>query len=117
LQLDKTTVRAPITGIVAQISIAAGAMAAPAAPVARLISPEVQIVIPVDIAGLAQIHTGQTAVIQVDAYPGETFSGVVAVVAPAADPATQSVPVTIRPTDDDARLIPGMLATVRLAAD
>jgi hypothetical protein len=55
-------------------------------------------------------------VIQVDAYPGETFPGVVAVVAPAADPATQSVPVTIRPTDD-ARLIPGMLATVQLATD
>ncbi|MCC6169527.1 MAG: efflux RND transporter periplasmic adaptor subunit [Caldilineaceae bacterium] len=117
LQLGKATLRAPIPGIVAQVNIAAGAMAAPNAPVASLISPEVKIVIPLDEAKLALVHSGQAAEIEVSAYPGETFPGVVTTVAPSADPTTHTVPVTIRPTGDDARLIPGMLATVRLVTE
>jgi multidrug resistance efflux pump len=116
LQLDKATLRAPIPGIVAALHVAAGAMAAPNMPVARLISPAVQIVIAVDEASLALVHTGQSAAIEVDAYPGESFRGVVASVAPEVDSAAHTIPVTIRPTDGSMRLIPGMIATVRLSA-
>lgn len=117
LQLDKATLRAPVSGIVAQMDIAAGAMVAPGVQVARLITPEVKVVISVDEARLSQVHAGQAAAIQVSAYPGESFPGVVTLVAPTADPATHTVPVTIQPTGDATRLLPGMLATVRLAPE
>ncbi|RIK58029.1 MAG: hypothetical protein DCC57_01185 [Chloroflexi bacterium] len=117
LQLGKAMLRAPIPGIVAQVNIAAGAMAAPHAPVALLISPEVKIVIPLDETELALVHAGQAAEIEVSAYPGEIFPGVVTTVAPNADPATHTIPVTIQPAGDAAHLIPGMLATVRLVTE
>lgn len=114
LQLDKATVRAPIDGRVAQVNTATGAMALPGAPVARLLTPEVKIVVPVEESRLAQLHAGQQARIRVNAYPDRVFTGEVAIIAPQLDPTSRTVQVTVRPTDDALLLSPGMLATVEL---
>ena len=114
LQLDKATVRAPVDGIISQVNTAAGAMALPGSPVARILSPEVKIVIPVEESRMAQLQVGQPARIRVNAYPDRVFEGVVAIVAPQLDPASRTVPVTVRPTSDAAGLSPGMFATVEL---
>ncbi|HXF60129.1 MAG TPA: efflux RND transporter periplasmic adaptor subunit [Caldilineaceae bacterium] len=114
LQLDKATVRAPITGIISQVNIAVGAMAAPGNPVAILLSPAVKVVIPVEESNMAALWVGQPARIRVNAYPDRTFAGEVAIIAPELDPATRTVRVTIRPTGDAAGLAPGMFATVEL---
>lgn len=115
LQLDKATVRAPIDGIVSQVNISVGSMAGPGAPLLTLVSPEVKLVIAVEEAGIGSLRVGQPVSIQATAWPERTFSGQVRTIAPALDPATRTVQVTVVPTDNgDGALVPGMSATVIL---
>ena len=114
LQLEKATVRAPVDGIVSQVSTTEGAMIVPGSPLAHLLSPELKITIAVEELRLPNLRIGQGAIIHVGAYPDRTFDGEVAVIAPEVDPATATVSVTIRPSDDATELAPGMLVTVDL---
>jgi multidrug resistance efflux pump len=115
LQLDKATVKAPIDGIVSQMSTSTGSMAGPGAPLLTLVSQEVKLMISVEEAAMSSLRIGQPVSIQVAAWPDRTFAGTVKTIAPALDPATRTVQVTIIPTDDeDGSLIPGMSATVTL---
>ena len=115
LQLDKATVKAPIDGIVSQMSTSTGSMAGPGAPLFTLVSQEVKLMISVEEAAMSSLRIGQPVSIQVAAWPDRTFAGTVKTIAPALDPATRTVQVTIIPTDDeDGSLIPGMSATVTL---
>ncbi len=114
LQLDKATVKAPISGVVSAVRTSAGSMLLPGSPIAVLLSPDVEILIAVEEARLPQLSIGQPAEIRVDAYPDRTYAGEVTIIAPTLDPATRTVQVTIRPTGDAAELAPGMFATVTL---
>jgi Cu(I)/Ag(I) efflux system membrane fusion protein len=62
----------------------------------------------------ATVREGQEVEATVKAYPGETFKGRVAFVAPALNPATRTVDVRYDLENLDERLRPGMLATVTL---
>jgi HlyD family secretion protein len=114
LQLDKAIVRAPVNGIIAQVHLTVGSMALPGSPAARLLSPEVKIVIPVEESRMAQVSVGQPARIRVNAFPDRIFEGTVAIIAPQLDPATRTVRVTVRPSGDAHLLTPGMFAAVEL---
>lgn len=115
LQLDKATVRAPIEGVVSQVNISAGSMAGPGAPLLTLVSEEVKLVIAVEEAALSSLRVGQPVSIEAAAWPGRSFGGTVQTIAPALDPATRTVQVTVIPTDNpDGALIPGLSATVTL---
>lgn len=114
LQLDKAVVESTVDGIITQVQTAEGAMLAPGAPVATLRSADVKIIVAVEESRMQEIEVGQAAEIQVDAYPGRTFNGEVAIIAPEFDPATRTVAVTIQPTEGAADLAPGMFASVEL---
>lgn len=115
IQVSKTTVAAPIDGVVMSKNVAVGSMASPGAPVAMVMSNDVNVTIPVEESRMAQLAIGQPATIRVNAYPGQVFEGEIIRIAPQLDPATRTVSVTIRPTNDDEnRLVPGMFATVDL---
>ena len=60
------------------------------------------------------IKLGQTVEARVEAYPGETFRGKVAFIAPALNPQTRTVDVRYDLENADLRLRPGMFATVKL---
>lgn len=113
LQLDKTQVRAPMAGVLSEVNTSVGNLAG-GAPVMTLLSREVKILIPVQETRLSQLYLGQPAQIRVDAYADQLFAGEVAIIAPTLDPATRTVQVTIRPTEDASVLAPGMFATVTL---
>ena len=113
-QVDKATVKAPVDGVVAQIMAPAGSMAGPGVPLLALLSPDVKIIVSVEEARIPDVFIGQPAKITVAAYPDREFSGEVTEISPALDPATRTLPITIRPTDDAEGLKPGMLATVTL---
>jgi len=114
LQVSKATVKAAVDGIVTRVNSAVGAMAAPGAPLATLLSREIKVTIAVEETRLSQLAIGQTAIISVDAYPGETFEGTVTIIAPELDPATRTVEVTVEPKEVTSKLAPGMSATVEL---
>lgn len=114
LDLDKATVRAPIDGVVVTVSTEVGAQAGPGTRVFTLQSHAVNVEIAVEEARLASLQVGQPVQIRVHAYPDRIFEGAIDLIAPALDPATRTVQVTIRPTGDAADLRPGMFATVAL---
>ena len=55
--------------------------------------------------------------VEVDAFPGEQFTGVVSRVAPVFDPATRTATMEIEVPNPGFRLKPGMYARVRLTAE
>ena len=115
LQVDKTTIEAPIDGFVYKLDAVEGAMTGPGNPVMILFSHQMKIVISVEESRSQEVHVGQPATISVDAYPERTFTGEVAAIAPTFDAATRTVQVTVRPTGADATdLASGMFATVTL---
>lgn len=114
LHLDKTSLRAPVDGIIAQVNTSAGSMVAMGTPVIMLLSPDTKIIIPVEETRLPELRLGQQAIIRVNAYPDRTFAGTVTIIAPALDAATRTVPVTIEPAEPAPELAPGMYASVDL---
>ena len=116
-QVDKATVKAPVDGVVAQIMAPEGSMAGPGVPLLALLSPDVKLIVSVEETRIPEIYVGQPARITVAAYPDREFAGEVTELSPALDPATRTLPITIRPTGDAAGLMPGMLATVTLLGD
>jgi Cu(I)/Ag(I) efflux system membrane fusion protein len=63
---------------------------------------------------LALVRVGQPVEARVPAFPGEVFKGIVALIAPALDPATRTAAVRLDLVNTDYRLRPGMYATVTL---
>ncbi len=61
---------------------------------------------------LKELETGNETRVQVDAFPGETFSGRIARVSPVLDPATRTAPIEIEIPNPTFRLKPGMYARV-----
>ena len=116
-QVDKATVKAPVDGVVAQVMVAEGSMAGQGVPLLALLSPEVKLIVSVEEARIPDVYVGQPAKITVAAYPDREFTGEITAISPALDPATRTLPVTIRPTGDATGLKPGMLATVTLLGD
>jgi RND family efflux transporter MFP subunit len=77
----------------------------------------VRLVINVVEKDLRRINTGTAVDIEVDAYPGETFKGRVARVAPILDPATRTAQVEIEIDNPTFRLKPGMYARAKFTVE
>ncbi len=114
LQLDKTSVLAPVDGFIYQLDAVEGGMAGPGTVLAIVFSHESKIVIQVEESRYRDVAVGQPVSIRVDAYGDRTFAGEVSAIAPTFDYAKRTVQVTVRPTEGAAELKPGMFATVTL---
>jgi membrane fusion protein (multidrug efflux system) len=62
---------------------------------------------------LDQISVGQAVEIEVQAFPGETFTGRISALNPGIDPGTRSLQIRATLENREARLRPGMFAEVR----
>lgn len=114
LGVRETQVVAPVDGIVFDRQVSPGALVGPTSPILTLIPPALEVAINVDEAQLGNISQGQQVSLQVPAYPDQTFTGKVNVVAPGVDQKTRTASVRIQPQDDAGRLKPGMLAQVSI---
>jgi membrane fusion protein, multidrug efflux system len=65
---------------------------------------------------LAQLRIEQTVTVRIDTYPNQDFTGTVTAINPRVDPATRNVQVRATLKNPDRWLLPGMYATVRIAA-
>jgi RND family efflux transporter MFP subunit len=68
-------------------------------------------------ADLGAVAVGTAVTFSVTGYPGRAFVGRVERVNPAADPTTRQVPVFITISNHDGRLVAGLFAEGRIAAD
>ena len=95
-----------------------GAVASPATPIVAIVSPELEIAVAVEETQLAKVQPGQSAQIAVSAFPGQTFSGKVAVISPTIDPKSRTAQVRVQPDQDAVgKLRPGMFAQVSLITE
>jgi len=120
-------IRAPRAGVVEEVYLEVGEVAARGAALLRLVDlEEVKIVFYLPNAELGAITSGNGATVIVDAYPGHTFTGKVTSIAAEAAFTPRNIqtrtdrdrlvyPVEVTIANADHRLRPGMPAEVKLA--
>ncbi|WP_430402396.1 efflux RND transporter periplasmic adaptor subunit [Hyphomonas sp.] len=124
LDLDRTIIRSPIDGVVIERSVDVGQTVAASfsAPILFQIAQNLEdiridaAVVESDIGG---IDAGDPATFKVDAYPNETFTGMVEQVRLASETLSNVVTYTvvIAAENRSGRLLPGMTANVEITAE
>jgi RND family efflux transporter MFP subunit len=118
INLANTVIVSPVNGFVAKRNTDAGAYASQNAPVAEVVDiSTVRLVANVVEKDMRRVSPGDAARVEVDAFPGETFNGRIARVAPVLDPATRTAQIEVEIPNTTNRLKPGMYARVNLTVE
>jgi HlyD family secretion protein len=124
VDLDRTSIRAPVDGIVVKKSVEPGQTVAASlqAPELFVIAQDLrqmQVETSIDEAEVGRIRVGQSATFTVDSFPGRTFRGTVSQVRKAAQVVQNVVTyiAVITTSNPDLSLFPGMTANVRIVVD
>jgi RND family efflux transporter MFP subunit len=115
INLGNTRIVSPVDGFVGKRNLDPGGYASANTPVASVVDIRyVRMVVNLVERDIRRIEAGVPADVEVDAYPGETFKGRVARVAPVLNPQTRTAEMEIEVPNPDFRLKPGMYARVHL---
>jgi RND family efflux transporter MFP subunit len=121
INLANTVIPSPVTGFVGRRLLDPGAWVAPGGINAAFISVVditiVRLVANIVEKDLHKITQGLHADVEVDALPGDKFSGRVARVSPVLDPATRTAQIEIEIDNPQYRLKPGMYAKVHFTVE
>jgi membrane fusion protein, multidrug efflux system len=118
ITLGNTQIPSPVDGFVGKRFVDAGAFVGPNSPVASVVDIRtVRMVANLVEKDVERVPAGTSAAVEVDAYPGEQFTGRVSRVAPVFDPATRTAEMEIEVPNTAFRLKPGMYARVQLTVD
>jgi membrane fusion protein (multidrug efflux system) len=113
INLANTNVVSPVNGYVSKRTVDPGAFVSQNAPVVDVVDiSTVRMVANVVEKDLKELGIGNATRVEVDAFPGEVFSGRIARVSPVLDPATRTAPIEIEIPNGSGRLKPGMYARV-----
>lgn len=116
-QLGHAVVRAPFSGVVAELPVHRGdAVQAGGSPVATIVDPstlELEAAVPA--ANLSALKPGAAVAFSVAAQPGRVFRGSIARVNPAVDPLTGQLRLYVRVPNPDRALAAGLFAEGRVA--
>jgi RND family efflux transporter MFP subunit len=113
--LSKTTLRAPIAGVVAERTANAGDIVQAGMPLFMVVDPSsMQLEASVPSEQLAHVRVGAPVEFRVNGY-GQSFTGRVDRVSPVADPVTRQVRVFISIPNAQNRLVGGLFAEGRIA--
>ncbi|MEJ2482866.1 MAG: efflux RND transporter periplasmic adaptor subunit, partial [Gemmatimonadota bacterium] len=117
-RLKRTTVRAPVAGILDDRYVDAGEIVSPGTQIARVIdSSRLKITGGVPERLGPSIAVGGRAVITFDVMPDLQFDGTIAFVGAAVDPRSRTFPIEILMDNPDGAVKPRMIANVRLATE
>lgn len=117
-QVGNTNVTSPMSGIVSERPTSAGDVVQPGAAMFTVVDPSsMRLEGSVPAEALKQVKIGAPVTFTVNGYPGRTFTGRVTRVNPTADPATRQVRVFISIPNAEGRLVGGLFANGRLAAE
>jgi RND family efflux transporter MFP subunit len=115
INLDNTNVVSPVDGFVASRAVDPGAFVGQNAPIVDVVDiRRVRLVVNVVEKDLQQVTLGDNANVNVDAFPGETFSGRIARVSPVLDATTRTATIELEIPNPGFRLKPGMYARVSI---
>jgi membrane fusion protein (multidrug efflux system) len=114
-RLERTTVRAPVSGVFDARYVDAGEMVAPGDEIGRIIdASRVKVVGGVPERYAADVETGGRAEVTLDLYPGRVFEGEISFVATAVDPRSRTFEIEILLDNPDNLIKPQMVAGVEL---
>jgi RND family efflux transporter MFP subunit len=118
INLSNTVIAAPVDGFIGKRTLDPGASVGVNTSFISVVDIRtVRLVINVVEKDLRRIHQGTPVEVEVDAFPGETFDGRVARLAPILDPATRTAQVEIEIPNASFRLKPGMYARARFTVE
>ncbi|MBM3769781.1 MAG: efflux RND transporter periplasmic adaptor subunit [Acidimicrobiia bacterium] len=118
INLANSVIVSPVSGFIGRRILDPGAWVTPNSSFLSVVDiSTVRLVAPIVERDLAKISSRMPANVEVDAFPGETFAGRIAHVAPVLDPATRTAPIEIDIPNPQFRLKPGMYATVDFTTD
>lgn len=108
---DEFELRAPVGGVVVAKNIKEGDYVKTGEPLFRIADlGELWLHLQAFESDLAKLRYGQEVSFTVEAWPGDTFTGRIAFIAPDVDRRTRTVPVRVNVPNPDGRLKPGMFA-------
>ncbi len=118
-KLDKCTIKAPITGVVAtQWKWEGESTKASDSVIVTLMGTQtVYATADVNETNLGQVALGQRAIVTADAYPGMIFQGRVYLISPVIDVNSRTVKVKVKLSNDNNLLKHGMFVRVRIISD
>jgi membrane fusion protein, multidrug efflux system len=115
---QNTIITSPVNGFVSRRAVDPGAFVSANAPVVEVVDiTRVRMVANIIEKDLKQIGVGDTARVEVDAFPGEDFMGRIARVSPVLDPSTRTAPIEVEIANPQYRLKPGMYARVGIVTE
>lgn len=118
ITLANTRIVSPVDGFVGKRFVDPGAFVGPNSPVVSVVDiSTVRMVANLVERDVKRVFAGTKAAVEVDAFPGEHFTGRVSRVAPVFDPATRTAEMEIEVPNSGFRLKPGMYARVQLTVD
>ncbi len=114
-RLDKTKIRAPFGGRLGLRQVSPGDYVQPGQAITNLEDVDaIKVDFQIPELYVAQLKTGLAISVQVDAFPGRTFSGKIYAIDPRIDEATRTVLLRARLPNAGGELRPGMFARVTL---
>ena len=115
LEVEKATIKAPWSGVVAHKHVEQGDYAQPGQPLFQLLDVRrLKVRAPAPSKDVPVLELGATAQVTVETYPGEVFEGEIVHLAAALDATARTLDVDVAVDSQDGRLRPGMYAQVRL---
>ena len=112
----RLTVRAPISGIVAELNVQEGMTVMSGAPMFRISGLDtvwVNAAVPEAVA--AQVRPGTAVEARAAALPGTVLKGKVSAILPEVEAATRTLKARVELANPGRRLVPGMFATIQFA--
>ncbi len=115
-RLEATRVRAPFPGRVASVAVSAGDRVSQGDSLLSLLDlSRARVAVRVLESELPAVEVGRRVEARISAYPDRTFEGRVASMNPVVDAGSNTARVTVSLENPDARIVPGMHASVRIA--
>jgi membrane fusion protein (multidrug efflux system) len=112
---EKTAIRAPFAGVLQSFDVEAGEFLRMGDRIAELLDvTTVLIELGVTDREIVDVSKGASVSVAIEAYPGEVFDGSILRIGAAADMRSRKFPVEIELPNPGLRILPGMIAQVRL---
>jgi membrane fusion protein, multidrug efflux system len=114
-RVERSTVRAPIAGVLDERLVEVGSMVAPGSPVARIVDVgRVKVVAGVPERYAGDVRPGDEVSVTLDRVAGRVFVGAVDYVSAAVDPSNRTFTLEVLVASPGAALKPGMVANVAI---
>ncbi|NNF28010.1 MAG: efflux RND transporter periplasmic adaptor subunit [Gemmatimonadetes bacterium] len=114
-RLARTTITAPISGILDQRLVEVGTMVSPGTPVARVVQVDpIKILAGVPERFALDIATGAKASVRFDIMPDEVFEGTITYVGATVDQGSRTFPVELTMPNPGERIKPEMVANIEV---